>query len=609
MRSVFNSCNNLKYLDLSNFDTTKVTDFTRMFFDCAKLIFLNINSFKLWNMKANDGIFTSISSKVKYCINDTYSKNLLKLTSECDDICFKENINIDINNKKCIESCKDINFIYEYNRICYEDCPEDTYPFSSNNIRNEENEMKCFDKTPEGHYFDENTKNYKKCYENCKFCFGPGKIENNNCKECISNFSFLNESQIINNCYEVCNYFYYFDESNTYHCNETCQGKYNKYLLDKNKCIDNCTKDDIYQYEYNNTCYMKCPNGTYELENNKNYQCYNEAPDGYFLDTTNNIFKRCYKTCSKCKIGGNETNNNCLECISNFKFYNNSINITNCYEICEHYYFFNESNNFHCTNTCGGYSNKLIIDKKKCIDDCKKDDGNKYEFNNNCYKNCPNGTYVLEDKNDYICLNGTQDGYFLDLDNSKYKKCYDTCNKCISGGNETNNNCLECKSNYKLYINNMNISNCYEECKYYHYFNESNYYHCTETCPEKYPKLIKDKNKCIDDCKKDNENKYEYNNTCYEKCPNNTYILEDKGDFLCLNETPDSYYLDNENKIYKKCYKTCNKCKIGGNETNNNCLECKDKYKFYNNSVNISNCYRECPYFYFLIHQIISNAL
>ena len=158
MRSVFNSCNNLKYLDLSNFDTTKVTDFTRMFFDCAKLIFLNINSFKLWNMKANDGIFTSISSKVKYCINDTYSKNLLKLTSECDDICFKENINIDINNKKCIESCKDINFIYEYNRICYEDCPEDTYPFSSNNIRNEENEMKCFDKTPEGYYFDENIK-------------------------------------------------------------------------------------------------------------------------------------------------------------------------------------------------------------------------------------------------------------------------------------------------------------------------------------------------------------------------------------------------------------------------------------------------------------------
>ena len=168
-------------------------------------------------------------------------------------------------------------------------------------------------------------------------------------------------------------------------------------------------------------------------------------------------------------------------------------------------------------------------------------------------------------------MNGTQDGYFLDLDNSIYKKCYDTCNKCIIGGNETNNNCIECKSNYKLYINIMNISNCYEECKYNYYFNESNYFQCIETCPEKYPKLIKDKNKCIDECKKDNEAKYEYNNTCYKKCPNDTYILEDKGDFLCLNETPDGYYLDKENEIYKKCYKTCNKCEMTGNETNTVC--------------------------------------
>ena len=44
-------------------------------------------------------------------------------------------------------------------------------------------------------------------------------------------------------------------------------------MINKSKCIDECKNDDIYRYEYNNTCYEKCPNETYKLKDN-NFVCY-----------------------------------------------------------------------------------------------------------------------------------------------------------------------------------------------------------------------------------------------------------------------------------------------------------------------------------------------
>ncbi len=76
------------------------------------------------------------------------------------------------------------------------------------------------------------------------------------------------------------------------------------------------------------------------------------------------------------------------------------MNISNCYETCDYYYYFDELNEFYCVETCPG-EYKIITDKNKCIDDCKKDDSNKYNFNNICYKDCPSGTF--QNETDYIC--------------------------------------------------------------------------------------------------------------------------------------------------------------------------------------------------------------
>ena len=73
--------------------------------------------------------FNNIANKVKYCIEGFSTKNYLlgnDLTSVCDDICFSDNIKIDIINNTCIDSCKNNGYQYEYNNICYHSCPKGT---------------------------------------------------------------------------------------------------------------------------------------------------------------------------------------------------------------------------------------------------------------------------------------------------------------------------------------------------------------------------------------------------------------------------------------------------------------------------------------------------
>ena len=531
MSSMFSGCSNLRYLDLSNFDTSKVNKTDKMFENCNSLIFLNLGSFQL-NISElqKNNVFNGISENVKYCIEDDETRYLLlgNQTSNCSDYCFNEDIKLDINNNSCIESCNGSGYLYEYNHICSE-CPEGTYTFFCEG--NECNETReCLAKTPEGYYFDIKDEKYKKCFDSCKFCYGPGNETINNCIECKNNFTFLDDSSVNINCYMKCEHFYYFDKDKNYYCTngKTCPSDYKKFIENKNKCIDNCRNDNSYKREYNNTCYKSCPNGTYEKKNSNHYKCYDPNPEEYYLN--NNIFERCYNSCKFCYGPGNATNHNCKECISKYIFLNDSINNENCYRDCSpNYYYFDDNNNYICTRnkSCPEIYDKLIKEKNKCVKDCKNDSIYFYNYLNICYDKCPEGTYQLENSKDYICFNQTPEGYYFD-NNETFKKCFDNCKFCYGPGNETINNCMECKSNFTFYNNSINDTNCYEICNDYYYFDMNNTYHCTEnkTCPLDYNKFIENKNKCIDDCDNDDIYKYEYNNNCYEECPNDTYFRE-----------------------------------------------------------------------------------
>ena len=61
MYAMFNNCANIKTLDLSNFDTSNVTDMGRMFTDCSQLTSLDVSSFDTGKVKNMDLMFYNTS--------------------------------------------------------------------------------------------------------------------------------------------------------------------------------------------------------------------------------------------------------------------------------------------------------------------------------------------------------------------------------------------------------------------------------------------------------------------------------------------------------------------------------------------------------------------
>ena len=114
------------------------------------------------------------------------------------------------------------------------------------------------------YYLDEDNI-YKPCYSTCKPCNGSGDSINNNYIECIPNYIFIKGPKMYNNCYEKCEFYYYFKSDGNYQCtlNEECPEEQNKLIEIKSQCIDDCSKDEFYKFEENNICIKIRPdNGT-----------------------------------------------------------------------------------------------------------------------------------------------------------------------------------------------------------------------------------------------------------------------------------------------------------------------------------------------------------
>ena len=105
---------------------------------------------------------------------------------------------------------------------------------------------------------------------------------------------------------------------------------------------------------------------------------------------------------------------------------------------------------------------KIDIYKSECIESCKDNEKEYYI----CYDHCPNYTYTIE-KDSKICYDKEPDGYYLDLIENKYKKCFQSCKYCCGSGNETNHNFKKCRDGF-IYINDsVSTNNCYIKCKNY----------------------------------------------------------------------------------------------------------------------------------------------
>ena len=94
-----------------------------------------------------------------------------------------------------------------------------------------------------------------------------------------------------------------------------------KLIIEKNTFIDDCSKDDIYQYEYNNICYILCPRGTQVSKTNKNlcenkYKMINEIKaknKSYEINNSSSSLNNIFNKANLRKMQVNDENDAIIE--------------------------------------------------------------------------------------------------------------------------------------------------------------------------------------------------------------------------------------------------------------------------------------------------------
>ena len=177
---------------------------------------------------------------------------------------------------------------------------------------------------------------------------------------------------------------YYLSSSNIYKkCDISCA----TCETTSNNCLTCNTNDHYYQVIQNE-------NTNNNNNNNNNIICKNNSilNEGYYLDSVQHYYKKCYTSCSRCKGPGDNINHNCIECKD--EYITHPYNATQCISQCPYYYYINPNNinELNCTNrTCPTKHPFLIVSNNECVESC--DNNVYYTINNNqCVQTCPEDT-------------------------------------------------------------------------------------------------------------------------------------------------------------------------------------------------------------------------
>jgi len=218
---VFYNCSSLESLDLSSFDTSNSNIMNYMFFNCSSLTSLNLSNFKTSYTSTMAGMFYNCV-KLKYLdlsnFDTSSSSNFNNLFSNCTEL-----ISLDISNFNTTKA----NSISEM----FSNCNNLQYINISNFIGKDNiNDSDLLIGVP----------------ENITYCFN---------KE--SEITQLFENLRAKNC-------------SINDCSNDWITKERKMITEKNMCVYDCSEDDTYKNEFKNKCYIDCPEGTYlSNENNK----------------------------------------------------------------------------------------------------------------------------------------------------------------------------------------------------------------------------------------------------------------------------------------------------------------------------------------------------
>ena len=246
-----------------------------------------------------------------------------------------------------------------------------------------------------------------------------------NCKSYMiffnSNFSLTNKGFIShdNKCANLLSYSKFFKD-NKYSLNVDSLNN-NKILVRKKRSLagsaatvpEKC-KQDSTGYSDESISFNLCllcdnSNGYYRVydpnktiyDNGKGFvQCFNESTKKNFYldksesstDQTKWVYKPCYETCESCNEGGDAYDHKCESCALRYKFFTDSESGKKlCEAECSYaYYYTYPLEYYECTetNTCPDEARYLVPAIKKCVRDCKDEEGYTYKYGGKCYASC-----------------------------------------------------------------------------------------------------------------------------------------------------------------------------------------------------------------------------
>ena len=76
MQAMFYQCSSLTSLNLSNFDTSKVSLMPEMFYNCINLEYINMKNFKETSLISYNNMFKNVPDNIVVCINKNNIPNI-----------------------------------------------------------------------------------------------------------------------------------------------------------------------------------------------------------------------------------------------------------------------------------------------------------------------------------------------------------------------------------------------------------------------------------------------------------------------------------------------------------------------------------------------------
>ncbi len=326
MSLMFSKCSSLIYLNFTNINTSKVITMSNMFYGCSSLSSLDLSSFETSSLKNMESMFqecSALNSLDLSSFNTSQVKSMSNMFCECSSL-----ISVDLSSFET-SNVESMEFMF---KGCSALNSLDLSNFNTSQVTSMSN---MFDK-----------------------CSSLISLD-------LTNF-IITQSTVVTKMFSECSKLEYinFQEADI----DPNKLKTRNFLPNSDSiviCINNLEVDG--DFTKNKT--IKCKKNYFDVGNE--YNCY-----------------------SKSRIIYNKLS--CGICDSNFyQLYNDEYNtnsIINCYESLKDYFTFYfyynlTSKRFYCTENynCPDDYNKLIEEKKQCIDDCERDDIYKYELNNICY--------------------------------------------------------------------------------------------------------------------------------------------------------------------------------------------------------------------------------